>query len=73
MVGALQSIDGKYTRVFGYNAMDQADPWAVFDVAVPFWANDLQVMEPGRGYWVYWVFATEDVPLVITNRIRHPW
>jgi RHS repeat-associated protein len=60
--GVLSSIDGDYTRVFGYEAVDGADPWEVFDVAVPEWAKDLQTMGPGRGYWV---LATADGTLVV--------
>ncbi len=39
---ALSSIAGKWERIFGYDAFDPEDPWEVFDVAVPDWANDLR-------------------------------
>ncbi len=61
----LSPIDGKWVRVFGYELADSADPWEVFDVAVPAWANDLEVMQPGRGYWV---LVNEDVTLEIANQ-----
>jgi RHS repeat-associated protein len=61
---ALASIAGKYTRVFGFALADPADPWEVYDTAVPAWANDLQAMEPGRGYWV---LATEDTTVEFAN------
>lgn len=61
---ALHSIAGKYLRVYGYDPNDPADPWEVFDVGVPDWANDLQTMRPGRGYWV---FATEATTLTLAN------
>jgi len=61
---ALHSIAGKYLRVYGYDPNDLADPWEVFDVGVPDWANDLQTMRPGRGYWV---FATEATTLTLAN------
>jgi RHS repeat-associated protein len=61
---ALHSIAGKYLRVYGYEPNDSADPWEVFDVATPDWANDLQTMLPGRGYWV---FATEATTLTLAN------
>ena len=62
---ALSSIAGKWQRIFGYDAFDPEDPWEFFDPAVPDWANDLQVMKPGRGYWV---LATEAVTLEIRNQ-----
>ncbi len=61
---ALASIAGKYVRVFGFEAGDPADPWEVFDTAVPAWANDLQLMQQGRGYWV---LVTEDTTLDYEN------
>ena len=50
---ALISIDGFYTRVQTFDPMDPADPWKLYDIAVPVYANDLALMEPGRGYWIY--------------------
>ncbi|MFQ5857847.1 MAG: SH3 domain-containing protein [Anaerolineae bacterium] len=60
---ALASIAGKYTRVLAYDP-DWAGLWKMYNAAVLGPANDLQVLEPGRGYWVY---ATEDVTLVINE------
>ncbi|MEE8524413.1 MAG: hypothetical protein V3T72_10820, partial [Thermoanaerobaculia bacterium] len=62
---ALQSIAGKYLRIFGYDVTDVDDPWEIYDVAVPAWANDLELMHPGRGYWI---LVTEDVSLEIANQ-----
>ncbi|HEX7181032.1 MAG TPA: hypothetical protein VF756_04260, partial [Thermoanaerobaculia bacterium] len=64
VLAALSSIAGKFRRVYGWDPADPVDPWEVFDVAVPAWANDLQLMQPGRGYWLY---ATEDTTLVLSN------
>jgi RHS repeat-associated protein len=61
---ALSSIAGKFRRVYGWDPADPIDPWEVFDVAVPAWANDLELMQPGRGYWLY---ATQDTTLVFSN------
>ncbi len=66
---ALASIAGKYVRVFGFELADGADPWEVFDVGVPDWANDVRVMTPGRGYWV---LVTEDVLLDYANEGTAP-
>ena len=66
---ALQSIEGKYVRLFGYDSTDLEDPWEVFSVDVPKWANDLELMYPGRGYWV---LVTEDVTLQIANQGPEP-
>ncbi|MCP3998104.1 MAG: RHS repeat protein, partial [bacterium] len=62
---ALASIAGKWQRIFGYDAFDPEDPWEVFSIDVPDWANDLSVMQPGRGYWV---LANEAVTLEIRNQ-----
>jgi RHS repeat-associated protein len=64
VLAALSSIAGKFRRVYGWDPADPVDPWEVFDVAVPAWANDLEQMQPGRGYWLY---ATEDTTLVMSN------
>jgi len=65
---ALASIAGKYSRVVAYDAFDIGgplpDPWEVHNTAAPAWANDLAVMYPGRGYWLY---ATEDVTLTFVE------
>ncbi|HYU32287.1 MAG TPA: DUF6531 domain-containing protein, partial [Thermoanaerobaculia bacterium] len=66
---ALFSIEGKYSRVFGYDPADPADPWEIYDVAVPAWANDLELMQPGRGYWI---LATAETDLTISNTGAEP-
>jgi hypothetical protein len=41
-----------FSLVYAYHANDIADPWKLFDItALPF-ANDLNPMTPGWGYWV---------------------
>lgn len=54
---ALSSITGKYTLVRTFDATDVADLWKEHDVNAPPYANDLLLMEPGGGYWLY---VTED-------------
>jgi hypothetical protein len=49
---ALLSISGYYTTVYGYDATDTTDPWKVYDVTVPDWVNDLNVLEFSHGYWI---------------------
>jgi RHS repeat-associated protein len=66
---ALASIAGKYLRLFGFDPTDSADPWEVYDVAVPAWANDLTELRPGRGYWIY---VTEATTLTISNEEELP-
>jgi len=46
-----------------------SDPWAFYDVGAPGWANDVQVLKPGRGYWVH---ATQESALVITPPVIPP-
>lgn len=50
---ALASIDGYYTTVETFDPTDPVNPWKDFDVDVPSYANDLVLMEPGKGYWIY--------------------
>jgi len=64
VLAALSSILGKFQRVYGWNPADVTEPWKVFDVDLPAWANTLTGMERGRGYWVY---ATEDAALTFKN------
>ncbi len=66
---ALASIAGKYVRLFGFDPTDSADPWEVYDVGVPAWANDLTELRPGRGYWIY---VTEATTLVVSNEEELP-
>jgi hypothetical protein len=51
VASALQSIAGKYSLVFGYDA-SVADPWSWYNPTAPGWASALVELEPGRGYWV---------------------
>lgn len=63
VAGVLNTIAGKYTHVFAYDATRASgEPWDAYDVTTPAWANDLQLMEPGRGYWIY---VIEETDLVI--------
>jgi hypothetical protein len=50
---ALQSIQGYFATVYGYDATDEADPWKVYDVTgIPDWVNDLHNLEFSEGYWI---------------------
>jgi len=59
----LCSLDGYYSTVYGYDAQDTTDPWKVYDVGVPDWVNDLEVLEFGQQYWI-------SVTRAITLRLR---
>ena len=59
------SIAGKWQRLFGHDAFDIKDPFEFFDPAVPAWANDLELMRPGYGYWL---LASEPTTLTISNQ-----
>ncbi len=64
VLAALSSIVGKFQRVYGFESATPKDAWKVYDVDAPDWANTLQTMARGKGYWVY---ATEDTTLVMRN------
>lgn len=66
---ALQSIEGKYIRAFGFDLADPGDPWEIWDAGAPDWANDLTFLRPGFGYWI---LVTEDVTLTIANQADAP-
>ncbi len=63
-LSALASIAGQLLRVFAFDPAHPEDLWEGFDTAVPDWANNLPLMEPGRGYWV---LVTEDAVLDYEN------
>jgi hypothetical protein len=46
-------LNDKYTLVIAYHANDAVDPWKLFDPIAPVWANDLNPIQPGWGYWIY--------------------
>jgi hypothetical protein len=47
---ALLSISGYYTTVYGYDT--GTDTWHMYDVTAQPYANDLDVLEYGHGYWI---------------------
>ena len=53
---ALISVTGVYTRLFGYDASDSADPWKLYDRTLdPEFApvlNDLTTLDYAHGYWI---------------------
>lgn len=59
---ALSSIAGKYTKVYTYDAFDDADSWKVYDTSLPPFLNDLSQMQPGEAYWLY---VTQDCTLTV--------
>ena len=59
---ALASIDGKYTKVFEYDAGTSS--WRSYDVSIPSWANTLQELRPGYGYWIY---VNQNCTLTVSN------
>jgi len=48
----LSSISGQYDSVSAYKGCDQADPWKIYDPAVPSYVNDLQSVNPTMGVWI---------------------
>jgi hypothetical protein len=64
VVTALSSISGKFERIYCYKSSDVADPWKLYDPSLPPFVNDLTIMEPGLGYWIY---MKEACNLVINN------
>jgi hypothetical protein len=65
---ALQSIDGYYTQVYGYEPTDTADPWKLYDATMPTMfgpsVNDLHELRFGKGYFIN---ATRAVTLLLKH------
>ncbi|MEI2688917.1 MAG: hypothetical protein V9H69_04095 [Anaerolineae bacterium] len=71
---ALASLDGAkigrgpeccYTTVYGFDTVEPAAPWTVYDRRIgpeQAWANDLQTLRFGQGYWIN---VTEPITLVL--------
>jgi len=53
LTSVLTPIDGKWTRVYRYDASDLVDPWRYNIVGLPPEANTLSEFVPGFGYWLY--------------------
>jgi hypothetical protein len=46
-------LDGTgFSLAYAFHAADTADPWKLYDVGAPAYANDLKQLAPGWGYWV---------------------
>ena len=67
----LSPIQGQYEIVWAYNASDTADPWKKYVPGAPEWANDLEAMIPGQGYWIKMTqadtLAMGGLPLALTQ------
>jgi len=64
IVEALESISGTYTILFAFDATDTDQPWKKYDPNGPPFANTLEVMKPG---WGYWIKVDQDVEWRIVN------
>lgn len=62
----LSPIQGQYEIVWAYNASDTADPWKKYVPGAPAWANDLENLVPGQGYWIKMVSTSPD-PLTVSG------
>lgn len=49
---ALAGIAGSYDAVYGFDATDGTDPWKLYGPSLPSYANDLALVDTGRGYWI---------------------
>ncbi len=41
-----------FSLVYGYHANDVSDPWIMYDLTGPAYANELTELAPGWGYWI---------------------
>ena len=62
---ALASIEGKWERIFQYEADNPPEYWQYYQTDIPAWANQVDVLEPGRGFWLY--VTADDAILEIKN------
>lgn len=64
----LNSIDGNYSRVFTYNALDTSDPWKSYNPELPNWTvQQLNYMGRTSGYII---LITEDAEYVYAGYRR---
>jgi hypothetical protein len=49
---ALVSIEGKYRTIYGYVFTDTLDPWKMYDLTAPAFANDLRGLQFPNSYWI---------------------
>ncbi len=61
---ALQSIAGKYSKIYTFDAADAQDPWKRYDPAAPPEINDLAELRSGLGYWIE---MTEPATLTVVS------
>lgn len=52
-VSVMSSVASNITVVWGYNTSNPADPWELYDPAMPSNLNDLTEIVSGEGYWIY--------------------
>ncbi|VVB54186.1 Cytochrome c7 c [uncultured archaeon] len=52
-VSIMSSVSSNITVVWGYNTSNPADPWELYDPAMPSSLNDLTEIVSGEGYWIY--------------------
>ena len=52
-VSVMSSVSSNITVVWGYNTSNPADPWELYDPAMPASLNDLTAIVSGEGYWIY--------------------
>ncbi|MCX9086567.1 MAG: ammonia-forming cytochrome c nitrite reductase subunit c552 [Candidatus Methanoperedens sp.] len=52
-VSVMSSVASNITVVWGYNTSNPADPWELYDPAMPSSLNDLTQIVAGEGYWIY--------------------
>jgi hypothetical protein len=63
----LDSYVEAYTLVNAYKVAEPP-PWKRFDPNAPPYANTLNEMQPGFGYWIK---VNQDIDLIINNQSRH--
>jgi len=61
---AIAAIADKVSTVLGYESETPENPWRRYRPAGPAFANDLQSLQPGQGYWI---LATEAVMWEVAN------
>jgi parallel beta-helix repeat protein len=52
LVLSANGLGTDFTYVYTYRAFDLSDPWKLFKLSSPPYANDLTELLPGWGYWI---------------------
>lgn len=73
IVQQVESIALQLEIIYSFDAANTQDPWQIYDPRAPAFANDLQRLESGQGYWVKVNSLTTLTSGGVTLRLSPGW